>query len=193
MNTAGRSAAAGATLLIALGLTGCAVQTQTTTGSAPPKATAAPAEGSAPSPAATFGSGTALQYDCAQLLDPTSVGLLDPGLVADASTKAPEGSGAAEALAILGTACSWTAPDGTTLLVSAADPDATTLAALKKTASTGTAVTAFGSDVAAFQIGTELQLFNADGFWATAASPLFSDSTRAQGIGSALVMALPSG
>jgi hypothetical protein len=187
------TAFAGAVITVAILAAGCAATGQTTTGTPPPKATAAPADGSVPSPAATFGSGEALQYDCSQLLDATSVGQLDPGLVPDATPKAPAGSSAEEALAILGTACSWTAPDGATLLVSAAAPDAATLATLMKTASSGTAVTAFGSDVTAYQSGTELQLFNADGAWATADSPLFSDSTKAQGIGSALVMALPAG
>jgi hypothetical protein len=179
----------GTVLLLALGVTGCAAHGPTTTGTPPPPATAAPAAGSASS---TFGSGTAVAYQCNELLDDVSLASLDSGLKADANFSPAAGSSAEEAVAIKGTACSWSdASSATTLVVTAAQPDAATLATLKSKA--GTETTQFGGSASAYTSGTELQIFNADGYWATADSPLLSDPAKVTAIGQILLEVLPAG
>ena len=180
-----------ALLLLGIGLAGCAAPTQNTPGTAPPPATAGPAQGSATT--TTFGSGESLVYDCSQLVDSQTLAQLDPGLKPDAET-IPDGASALEALAIKGTACSWSDPDSqTTLIATAAKPDAATFATLKATASKLTPDPEFGTFVSAYTDGTELQLFTVDGAWATANSALFADPAKLTLIGQVLLEQLPAG
>ncbi len=186
-----KSAIVGAVLVLALGVTGCAHQGQITTGTPPPGATAAPASGAATT---TFGNGTALAYECNQLLDSVSLGALDASLKPDAVVTPTSGSSAEEAVAIRGTACSWSdANSTTTLVVTAAKPDAVTLDTLKTAAQSGTPATQFGTLVTAYTRGTELQLFTTGGYWATADSPLLADPAKLLTIGQILLEELPVG
>ncbi|MEO7720310.1 MAG: hypothetical protein ABIS08_00165 [Pseudolysinimonas sp.] len=183
------SAIVGAALMLALGVTGCAAHGPVTTGTPPPPATAGPASGAT---SATFGSGSDVTYPCDQLLDDVTLGTLDANLTADADFQPASGSSADEAVSIKGTACSWSdASSQTTLVVTAAQPDAATLAALKTRA--GTPTTQFGSFVSAYTSGTTLQIFNTDGYWATADSPLLADPAKLTTIGQALIQVLPAG
>ena len=185
------SAIAGAVLMLALGVTGCAVQGQTTAGTPPPPATAAPASGAATT---TFGTGKPLVYDCAQLVDSQVVAQLDTGLAPDSVVAATPGSSAEEALAIMGTACSWSdASSQTTLTVTAALPDAGTFATLKSKAASLTPDPEFGKIVSAYTDGTELELFTTDGAWATARSALFADPAKLTLIGQVVLEELPAG
>ena len=186
-----KSVIIGAILMLALGVSGCAAQGQTTTGTPPPRATAAPASGAATT---TFGSGTALSYDCDQLLDGVTLAALDASLTRDTDVTPVPGSSAEEATAIKGTACSWSdANSKTTLVVTAAKPDATTLDTLKTAAQSGTPATQFGTFVTAYTRGTELQLFTTDGYWATADSALLSDPAKLLTMGQILLEELPAG
>ena len=183
------STSMGAVLLLVLGVTGCAAHGQVTTGTPPPPAIAGPAAGSTP---LTFGTGTTLVYDCDQLIDRTTLASLDPKLTADAGYTPAAGTSAAEAVAIKGTACSWSdAPSATVLVVTVAKPDAGTLATLKTQA--GAPTTRFGSSVSAYTKGNRLQLVTRDGYWATADSPLLADPAKLAAIGHALLDGLPAG
>jgi len=178
----------GTVLLIALGVTGCAATGPVTTGTPPPPATAAQAPGSS----STFGAGTATDFPCDQLLDSTTLGSLDAQLAPDAGFTPAAGSSAEEAVAVTGTACSWSdASSQTTVVVTVAKPDAATFATLKNQA--GSADNQFGSFVSAYTKGTELQLFTQDGYWATADSPLLTDPAKVTTIGQALIQVLPAG
>lgn len=186
-----RSAILGAIVMLALGVSGCAAPGQTTTGTPPPMATAAPASGPATT---TFGTGTALAYDCDQLLNDATLAALDSSLTSDASYRPAAGSSAEEAVAIRGTACSWSdASSQTSVVVSAAKPDATTLDTLKTAAQSSTPTSQFGTSVTAYTSGTELQLFTADGYWATADSPLLADPAKLVTVGQILLEELPAG
>ena len=185
------SAIVGVVLMLALGVSGCAAPGQTTKGTPPPKATAAPASGAATT---TFGTGTPLAYPCDQLLDGVTLAALDASLTPDAVVTPAPSSSAEEALAIQGTACSWSdASPTTTLVVTAAKPDATTLDTLKTAAQSGTPATQFGTLVTAYTSGTELQLFTADGYWATADSTLLADPAKLLTMGQILLEELPAG
>jgi len=95
-------------------------------------------------------------------------------------------------VAIKGIACSWSdASSQTTLVVTLAQPDAATLATLKTRA--GTPTSQFGGSASAYTRGTELQLVNGDGFWATADSPLLADPAKLTAIGQILLEELPAG
>ena len=177
--------------MLALGVTGCAAHGQTTTGTPPPKATAAPASGAATT---TFGTGKSLVYDCDQLVGSQFLAQLDPGLAPDSVVTPTPGSSAEEALAIMGTACSWSdASSQTTLVVTAALPDAATFATLKSKASSLTPDPEFGKFVSAYTDGTQLQLFTTDGAWATASSALFADPAKLTLIGQIVLEELPAG
>ena len=179
-----------AALALAFGVAGCSAHGQVTTGTPRPPATAAPASGAT---SATFGTGKSLVFECDQLLDSTFLAQLDPGLTPDPVTTPEAGSSAEEALAIAGTACSWTNESAaTTLVVTAALPDAATFATLKAKASTLTPDPEFDG-VPAFTDGTELQLFTQDGAWATATSDLFADPAKLTLIGQVLLEELPAG
>jgi hypothetical protein len=175
-------------LVLAIGVAGCASHGQVTTGTPPPPATAGPAPGSS----STFGSGTSVSYQCNELLDDASLAALDPGLTPDADYAPAPGSIAEEAVAIKGVACSWTgAASQTTLVVTLAKPDVATLAKLKTQA--GTPTTQFGAFASAYTRGTQLQLVNTDGYWATADSPLLADPAKLTAIGQILLEVLPAG
>jgi len=183
------SVIAGAVLLIGLAATGCAAHGPVTTGTPPPLATAGSAAGSTPS---TFGTGTPIANECDQLLDSVTLASLASNLTADANYTPAAGTSAAEAVAITGTACSWSnVPSATTLVLTVAKPDAATLATLKTQAGTPTAQ--FGSFVSAYTSGTELQVFTRDGYWATADSPLLADPAKLTAIGQILLEELPAG
>jgi hypothetical protein len=178
----------GVVLLLALGVTGCAAPGPVTTGTPPAPATAGPASGATPS---TFGSGTSTGYECDQLLDSSTLGSVDADLTPDADYTPPAGSSAEEAVAIKGIACSWSdAGAKTTLVVTVAKPDAATLATLKTQA--GTPTDQFGTFTSAYTKGTELQLVNSDGYWATASSPLLADPAKVTAIGQILLEELPA-
>ena len=184
-----KSVIVGAVLALAFGVAGCSAQGQTTTGTPPPPATAGPASGAA----TTFGTGTSLVFECDQLLDSTFLAQLDPGLTPDPVTTPERGSSAEEALAIKGSACSWSnASAQTTLVVTAALPDAATFATLKSKASSLTPDPEFGT-VSAYTDGTELQLFTQDGVWTTAESALFADPAKLTLIGQVLLEEMPAG
>lgn len=175
--------------VLMLGVTGCAAKGPVITGTPPPPATAAPASGTA---TATFGSGTETAYPCTDLLDATSLAALDANLTPDADYTPTAGSSAEEAVAIKGVACSWSdASSQTTLVVTVAKPDAATLATLKTRA--GTPTDQFGAFASAYTQGTELQLVNSDGYWATADSPLLADPAKLTAIGQILLEVLPAG
>ncbi len=183
------SAIVGAILVLSLGVAGCTAQTPSTPGTPPPPATAGPATGSLTK---TFGTGTALDYPCDQLLDDVTLATLDAKLQPGANFTPASGSSAEEAVFIKGTACSWLdSSSGTTLIVTAAKPDPDTFASLQSAA--GTATTQFGQDVAAYTSGTELQLFTLDGYWATADSDLLSDPAKLTQVGQVLLEELPAG
>ena len=185
-----KSVILGAVLALALGVAGCSAPGQVTTGTPKPPATAGPASGATTT---TFGTGKSLVFECDQLLDSTFLAQLDPGLAPDPVTTPDAGSSAEEALAISGTACSWSnASAQTTLVVTAALPDAATFAALKSKASSLTPDPEFGT-VAAFTDGTELQLFTQDGVWTTARSALFADPAKLTLIGQVLLEEMPAG
>jgi len=178
----------GVVLLVALGATGCAAHGQVTTGTPPPPATAAPAPGST----STFGSGTPTGYQCPDLLNDATLAGIDAQLTPDADFAPTAGSAAEEAVAIQGLACSWTdASSQTTLVITVAKPDAATLAKLKTLA--GTRTTQFGTVASAYTQGTQLQLVNSDGYWATADSPLLADPAKLTAIGQILLEELPAG
>ena len=183
-----KSAIAGAVLALALAVAGCSAQGQITTGTPPPPATIGPAPGAA----STFGSGTTVSFECDQLLDDVTLGTLDSNLTPDRNFTPAAGSSAEEAVAIQGTACSWSdASSATRLVLTTAKPDAATLATLKTKAGTPTAQ--FGSFTSAYTSGTELQVFNSDGYWATADSPLLTDPAKLTAIGQILLEELPAG
>lgn len=176
--------------MLAMGVTGCAAQGPLAA-TKPPAATAGPASGASP---AAIPSGTPLVFDCANLLDASSLAQIDPGLTPDAVTQAAPGSPAEEALAIGGTSCSWSdAGSQTTLSVSVALPDATTLATLKSKASSGTADTEFGTYVSTFTNDNEVQLFTSDGAWAVFDSKLMTDATKRMTLGQIVLEELPAG
>jgi len=76
-------------------------------------------------------------------------------------------------------------------VVTVAKPDAATLATLKTRA--GTPTDQFGAFASAYTKGTELQLVNSDGYWATADSPLLADPAKLTAIGQILLEELPAG
>lgn len=175
-------------LMFALVAAGCTSPGQVTTGRPPPPATA----GSAPGSTSTFGTGTATGFECDQLLNAAALGTLDASLTPDADYTPATGSTAEEAVAIKGVACSWSdEPSATTLVVTVAKPDASTLATLKTRA--GTPTDQFGGFTSAYTKGNELQLVNSDGYWATAESPLLADPAKVTAIGQILLEELPAG
>ena len=185
-----KSAIIGAVLALALGVAGCSAAGQVTRGTPPPAATIGHAPGDTPT---TFGTGKSLVFECDQMLDSTFLAQLDPGLAPDPVTTPGAGSLAEEALAISGTACSWSNTSAaTSLVVTAALPDAVTFATLKSKASSLTPDHEFGT-VAAFTDGTELQLFTQDGVWTTATSALFADPAKLTLIGQVLLEEMPAG
>lgn len=184
-----KSVIVGAVLALALGVAGCSAPGQVTTGTPKPPATAGPASGAA---TATFGSGSPVGFECHDLLDDVTLGTIDANLTPDANYTPAAGSSAEEAVAIQGTACSWSdASSTTTLVIAMAKPDASTLATLESRA--GTATTQFGTFSPAYIRGTELQVFNDDGYWATASSPLLADPAKLTMIGQILLEELPAG
>lgn len=121
----------GTVIVLALGLTACAVHGQVTTGTPPPPATAGPAPGSATS--STFGSGEALAYDCRQLVGTKTLAKLDPDLAPESDLIAANDSPTEEVLALRGTVCAWSDTSAAIVLViTAAKPDAPTLATLRR-------------------------------------------------------------
>jgi len=185
-------AAIGTVIVLALGLTACAVHGQVTTGTPPPPATAGPAPGSATS--STFGSGEALAYDCRQLVGTKTLAKLDPDLAPESDLIAANDSPTEEVLALRGTVCAWSDTSAAIVLViTAAKPDAPTLATLREKASTGHSDTEFGDSVTAYTTDEQLQLFTHDGNWATAESLLLADPAKLTAIGHALLDGLPAG
>lgn len=186
----------GVGVFVALSLAGCSssdAPAATPTARTASTATATPTPTPTPTATTDFGNGLPLGYSCDELVHPEVITALDKDLEVNTAYRPAATTSAEQAVAIRGSACQWTDPTtGASLIVTAAHPDAPTLAALKtKTASYASPTLAFGNDVSGYVANIQMEAYTRTGYWVTASSSLFADPQKAKPVMAALLESLP--
>ncbi|MCS5734992.1 hypothetical protein [Herbiconiux daphne] len=193
-------AGAGALLVALAGCASSPAPAATVTATVTVTATpAAPSPAPAPLPPVSP-TGTALEYDCTSILDPTALDSLAPGFSPEAGYVPAAGSLAADVLVVDGTACGWLNADDDRLTVAIGEPDAASLASYEAaiaassdpTSDFGRTVDGSGYFTVVNGVG-DAEIFTSDGYWVSITGPQFAAPSDAGGVLSAVLQVLPTG
>ncbi|WP_349898522.1 hypothetical protein [Parafrigoribacterium soli] len=176
------------TAIALLALTGCKDTAHPTASTAPSRSTSSSSASATPEATAhataapSQAAGTPLGVGCEQLVSLQQMYDFNPNFSLDADYTPKSGSSASAALKYRGIACNWVnQTSGETISFAAAHPAASDLAALKRAAASGTAVSGLG-DAAWFSKSGEtgeLQVFRGP-YWVTATSVFFGTADDAK-------------
>jgi len=194
------SATATATAAV-LALAGCSTTSDTAAPETAAAAPVAPATSAAPVTTPKAAAST-LDVTCDELLPASVLDGLATGFTPDTSFTPASGSYATQIASFGGVVCSWTTAAGDELTLAAAKPTEDELTAAETgIGNSGTASTAFGSDIKAWTAnggGTfpgDFEVFTPAGYWVSSVSSLYTgpDSTQAKTVIESALQALPSG
>ena len=167
---------------------GASVDPSTTPSGTPTATPSAPSATKTPSEP-----GTAVTVTCGTLISAQAVYDFNPNFSLQAKFTPASGTSAAAAVADRGIACSWiNQTSSETFTFSVAHPAASSLAALKKTAASGTAVAGYGDSAYFHSVDGAGQVDVFSGaYWMTATSVYFASAADASSLLKQALKALP--